>query len=82
MPNPPLTAKEQAWLKYPQDIPLAYDGYADFLDQTEDTLLFLPVEEGGRGYLQSEPLSFGTGYPTFQVTRTTVGQQAYEELVK
>jgi len=82
MPNPPLTAKEQAWLKYPQDIPLAYDNYDDFLDATEDNRLFILAEDGGLGYLDSEPLSFGTGYPTFHVYRTRAGQQAYEELVK
>ncbi len=82
MPNPPLTAKEIAWLKYPQDIPLAYDSYADFLEKNEDNLLFLPVEEGGWGYLQSEPLTLSDTFPTFQVTRTKAGQQAYEELSK
>ena len=81
--SPPLTIKEQAWLKYPQDIPLAYDNYEDFLGQTEDNRLFVgEVEDGYLGYLQSEPLSFGTGYPTFHVYRTKAGQQAYEELSK
>ena len=77
MPSPNLTAKEQAWLKYPQDIPLAYDNYEDFLNATEDNRLFAEL-----AYLDSEPLPFGTGYPTFHVYRTRAGQQAYEELSK
>ena len=83
MSNPTLTPKEQAWLKYPQDIPLAYDNYEDFLNATEDNRLFLgKAEDGYLGYLDSEPLSFGMGYPTFHITRTRAGQQAYEELSK
>ena len=75
-----LTSKEQAWLKYPQDIPLAYDNYEDFLNATEDNRLFISAKDGGLGYLQSEPLPFGTGYPTFHIYRTRAGQQAYEAL--
>ena len=75
-----LTHREQAWLKYPQDIPLAYDNYEDFLNATEENRLFISAKDGGLGYLQSEPLSFGTGYPTFHIYRTKAGQQAYEAL--
>jgi len=77
-----LSLREQAWLKYPQDIPLVYDNYDDFLEKTEDNLLFLSVEEGGWGYLQSEPLTLSDAFPTFHVYRTRAGQQAYEELSK
>jgi len=83
MPSPNLTAKELAWLKYPQDIPLAYEDYEDFLNATEDNRLFISeVEDGGLGYLDSDPISFGCTFPTFHVYHTRAGQQAYEELSK
>ncbi len=82
MPNPPLTAKEIAWLQYPQDIPLAYEDYEDFLNATEDNRLFISPEDEGLGYLDSDPISFGCTFPQFHVYRTRAGQQAYEELIK
>jgi hypothetical protein len=78
-----LSLREQAWLKYPQDIPLAYDSYADFLDQTEDNRLFVgEAEDGYLGYLDSESLTLSGIFPTFHVYRTKAGQQAYEALNK
>lgn len=82
MPSPNLTAKEQAWLKYPQDLVWRYDTYIDFLEDVEDERLFISTEEGGLGYLQSEPLTYGQTYPLFNVSRTEAGHQAYKELVK
>lgn len=77
-----LSPDEIQQLSYPQDMVWGYDTYIDFLEATEGNRLFIPPEEGGLGYLQSEPLTYGQTYPLFNVCRTEAGHKAYEELVK